>query len=139
MSTRSEVLSLSGLALFALAPAFATDSLIMFPWAGPMARASAQSRLLSPPPGCRRTVPQPHPPFSVVLLVSDSANPEKREFRTNCPLVPLIKKRIAAPAGGSVGWSIALQRKDEGSIPDQGLYLGCRFGPQLRRIREAAN
>lgn len=37
----------------------------------------------------------PQPPILCGSPRSDSANPEKVEFRPKCPLVPLIKKRIA--------------------------------------------
>ena len=87
MSTCPEVLPLSSLALFVLAPDFTPNSLMVFTRAEPMARASIPNWA---------AVEQIHSPaFVVVLLISDLANTEKGEFRPKYPLVPLVKKRVA--------------------------------------------
>lgn len=63
-----------------------------------MGRAYGQSFCpqLGPPLCPWATAKQTHspPPFFVVLLISDSTNPEKEEFRKKGLLVPLIKKRM---------------------------------------------
>lgn len=94
MSTCPEALSLSSLALFApVGDSPLPNSLGAFSQAGTMARVSILDWAAPPLLDCSRTDPQLSSP--VVLLILDSANPEKGEFRPKCPWVPLIKQKTA--------------------------------------------
>ena len=74
MSTCPEVLPLSSVALFVLAPYFTPNSLMVFTRAEPMARASIPNWA---------AVEQIHSPaFFVALLISDLANTEKGRIQT---------------------------------------------------------
>lgn len=90
MSARPEALALSSLALFALAPVFAPSSLIVFTWAGPVARASVPAGAFPPPVGSAKQGPLlgGSPYFRL-------SEPRKGRLRNKVSLVPLIKKKIA--------------------------------------------
>ena len=47
--------------------------------------------------------------------------------------------QVSAGRCGSVDWSIILNKNFAGSIPGQGIYLGCGFDSQLEHVQKATN